>query len=240
MEFDTPGIAKLCDLADLDFVLIDMEHGPLDISQVAGMISRFKSTTTSPIVRIPADEYHFVARVMDAGAHGIMAPNVRDAGQARSLNEAMRYAPEGKRGLGLGTAHNDFVRPDPVSYMTSANRDNFLICQIESTSALRNLDRIASEPGVDCLWVGHMDLTQSMGIVGQLDHADFLTALRDVVQVARHHGQVAGIQPGNAEQAAEWMDIGFDMISYGADITVYGTALASGIDSIRRTAPGRR
>ena len=122
MEFDTPGIAKLCALADLDFVLIDMEHGPLDLSQVAGIIARFKATGASPIVRVPASEYHFVARVMDAGAQGIMAPNVRTPDQARLLNDAMRYAPEGNRGLGLGTSHNDFVRPDPVDYMSRANR----------------------------------------------------------------------------------------------------------------------
>ena len=237
MEFDTPGIAKLCDLADLDFVLIDMEHGPLDIGQVAGIISRFKATATSPIVRIPASEYHFVARVMDAGAHGIMAPNVRDAEQARLLNNAMRYGPDGNRGLGLGTSHNDFVPPDPVRYMAAANRSNFLICQIESTTALANLSSIASEPGVDCLWVGHMDLSQSMGIVGQFHHPDFLAALGDVVKATRKHGQLAGIQPGAPSQAKEWMEIGFDMISYGTDITVYGSALASGLEAVRQAIP---
>lgn len=234
MEFDTPGIAKLCDLANLDFVLIDMEHGPLDIPRVAGIIARFKATGTSPIVRIPASEYHFVARVMDAGAHGIMAPNVRTPEQARLLNDAMRYAPDGNRGLGLGTSHNDFVRPDPVDYMTKANRSNILICQIESTTALRNLDRISSEPGVDCLWVGHMDLTQSMGIVGQFHHPDFIAALNDVATAARDGGQLAGIQPGNLEQAREWMEIGYNMISYSTDITIYGEALVSEVEAARR------
>ena len=239
MEFDTPGIAKLCALAGLDFVLIDMEHGPLDISQVAGIIARFKATGTSPIVRIPASEYHFVARVMDAGAHGIMAPNVRTPEQARLLNDAMRYAPDGNRGLGLGTSHNDFVRPDPVEYMTEANRSNMLICQIESTTALRNLSRISSEPGVDCLWVGHMDLTQSMGIVGQFHHPNFLAALTDVAAAAKERGQMAGIQPGNLEQASEWMEIGYDMISYSADISVYSAALVAEVEAARGLAPKR-
>ncbi|MDE0124053.1 MAG: aldolase/citrate lyase family protein [Bryobacterales bacterium] len=239
MEFDTPGIAKLCALADLDFVLIDMEHGPLDLPQVAGIIARFKATGASPIVRVPASEYHFVARVMDAGAQGIMAPNVRTPEQARLLNDAMRYAPEGNRGLGLGTSHNDFVRPDPVDYMSRANRSNMLLCQIESTTALRNLDRIASEPGVDCLWVGHMDLTQSMGIVGQFHHPDFLAALRDVVAACREHGHLAGIQPGSPEQARDWMALGFDMISYSTDITIYGSALVSEVAAARGLVPKR-
>ncbi len=237
MEFDTPGIATICEAAGLDFVLIDMEHGPLEIPQVAKLIAWFKATGISPFVRIPASEYHFVSRVMDAGAHGIMAPNVRSAAQARLLNDAMRYAPEGNRGLGLGTAHNDFVPPDPLAYMAEANRRNLLICQIESAAALQELDEIASEPGVDCLWVGHMDLTQSLGIVGQFGHPEFLAALRNVAVTAKAHGQFAGIQPGSLEQARFWMELGYNLISYRTDIGIYGSALAAEIDSVRHVAP---
>ena len=233
MEFATPGIAKICEAADLDFVLIDMEHGPLDIPQVARMIAWFKATEISPFVRIPASEYHFVARVMDAGAQGIMAPNVRTAEQARLLNDAMRYAPSGNRGLGLGTAHNDFVRPDPLKYMATANRENLLICQIESTQALENLDEIADVEGVDCLWVGHMDLTQSMGIVGQLENPDFLAALSKVAQAAHKRGKFAGIQPGSLQQAVDWLALGYNLISYSTDIGVYAGAMASEVAQVR-------
>ncbi len=239
MEFDTPGIAKICDAAGLDFVIIDMEHGPLSIPQVAQLIARFKAAAASPIVRVPASEYHFVARVMDAGAHGVMAPNVRTAKQAARLNAAMRYAPAGKRGLGLGVAHNDFVRPDALAYMAQANAANVLICQIESPKALRNLDQIAGTPGVDCLWVGHMDLTHSMGIVGQLEHAEFLAALRRVAETAKAHGQFAGIQPGDLDQAATWMALGYNLISYSTDAGVYGSALAEQVSAARQAAtPG--
>ena len=240
MEFDTPGIAKLCCSADLDFVLIDMEHGPLDIAQVARMLACFKSTDITPVVRIPALEYHFVARVMDAGAHGIMAPNVCTAEQAHLLHNAMRYAPDGDRGLGLGTSHNDFRRPDPSKYIEEANARNILLCQIESETALQNLEEIASVPGVDCLWVGHMDLTQSMGIVGQLRHPTFLAALRKVATVAKTHGQLAGIQPGDPAQATAWMNIGFNVISYSTDIGVYGAALAEQVAEVRMAEKQQR
>ena len=237
MEFDTPGIAKLCEFAALDFVLIDMEHGPFSIGQVAQLIARFKATAASPIVRIPASEYHFVARVMDAGAHGIMAPNVRTPEQARLLNNAMRYAPAGNRGLGLGVSQTDFILPDPVTYMEQANASNVLICQIESVTAMRNLEGIASEPGVDCLWVGHYDLTQSMGIVGQFHHPDFLAAMRQVAQIANDRGIFAGIQPKDLEQAQEWMAMGYNLISYSADIGVYRAALRAEISAARQAAP---
>ncbi len=238
MEFNTPGIAMVCQAAGVDFVILDMEHGPFGLSEVAGLIARFKATPITPIVRIPSSEYHFVARVMDAGAQGIMAPNVRSPEQARLLNNAMRYAPQGRRGLGLGVSHNDFVRPDPVQYMSEANASNLLICQIESRTAVRDLERIAAEPGVDCLWVGHMDLTQSMGVVGQLEHPEFLSAMRDVTRVAKRRGLFAGIQPGSAEQTRQWLDIGFDLISYSSDVFLYGEALAQSISRTRRLASG--
>ena len=233
MEFGAGGIAQLCAFADLDFVLIDMEHGPFGIREVAELIARFKATEISPIVRVPAGGHAHVARVMDAGAHGVMAPDVRTAAQAQRLNAAMRYAPAGARGLGLGAAHNDFVPPDPVAYMQAANARNLLICQIESRTALDNLEAIAQTPGVDCLWVGHMDLTQSMGIVGQLRHADFLFALRRTAACAKAHGLFAGIQPSSAEQAEEWMLLGFDLISFSADIAVYRSALRAGVAALR-------
>lgn len=236
MEFATSGIAKLCAAAGLDFVLIDMEHGPFGIREVADLIARFKATAVSPIVRVPASEYDFVARVMDCGAHGVMAPDVRTAEQARKLNAAMRYAPAGGRGLGLGAAHNDFIPPDPAAYMQAANAANLLICQIESRTALDNLEAIAQTPGVDCLWVGHMDLTHSMGIVGQFRRPEFLAALQRVTACAKANGLFAGIQPGDRGQAVEWMRLGFDLISFSSDIGVYRSALQDAAQAVRAAA----
>src|SRR5262245_19194239 len=88
MEFGTRGIAKLCDAAGLDFVIIDMEHSGLDFDRVADLHALFKATPVTPIVRVPAIEYHFIARVMDAGALGVMAPNVQDAGASRRSSKS--------------------------------------------------------------------------------------------------------------------------------------------------------
>ena len=178
MEFSTRGIAKIVEAADVDFVLIDGEHSGFDLGQIDDLLAWFKATPIAPFVRVPSSDYHFIARVMDAGALGVMVPNVKSAEQAKSVVNAMRYAPEGERGLGLGGSLNDFVRPNPKKYMHAANRNNMVICQIESKEALDNLDAIASTPGVDVLWVGHFDLTQSLGIVGEFQHSEFLNALK--------------------------------------------------------------
>ena len=233
MEFGTRGIAKIVEAAGVDFVLLDMEHGCMELEHLADLIAWFKATPVAPVVRVPGAFYHFVARCLDAGALGVMAPNVETVEQARTIVNAVKYGPEGHRGLGLGAAHNDYVMPTPAEYLRQANSNTTVICQIESVKGLENLEAIAAVPGVDILWVGHFDLTQSMGIVAQFQHPDFLAALARVPNVARQHGKSAGIQPGSREQAAEWMKLGYNVISYGSDIAVYRSALAGAVAAVR-------
>ncbi len=232
-EFSTRGVAKILEAAGLDFVLIDMEHSGFDFGQVNDLLAWFKATPVTPIVRVPSADYHFIARVLDAGAQGVMVPNVQSAEQAGAVVNALRYAPEGGRGLGLGGSHNDFVAPNPVEYMLEANRNKVFLCQIESVRGLENLEEIAATPGVDVLLVGHFDLTQSMGIVGQFHHPDFIAALKKVVAAAKKYGIAAAVQSKDAEQAREWMDLGFNVISYNVDTVVYGEALKAGVDAVR-------
>ena len=233
MEFGTRGIAKIVEAAGVDFVLLDMEHSGIDFARIADLVAWFKATPVAPLVRVPQAFYHFIARCLDAGALGVMAPNVETVEQARAIVDAVKYAPEGRRGLGLGAAHNDYIMPQPAEYLREANANTSVICQIESVRGLENLEAIAAVPGVDVLWVGHYDLTQSMSIVGQFQHPRFLEALARVAEAARRAGKAAGIQPGSREQAAEWMKLGYNVISFSSDIAVYRTALAGAVAAVR-------
>lgn len=232
-EFGTRGIAKIVEPAGIDFVMIDMEHSGFDHERVMDLIAWFKATDIAPFVRVPQNLYHFIARVMDAGALGVMMPLVESAEQAKAVADSMKYPPAGRRGVGLGTSHTDFRGPNPLEYMTYSNRNTTVICQIESVAGLKNLEAIAAVPGVDCLWVGHFDLTTSMGIPGQFQHPQFLEALARVPAVAKQHGKLAGIQPGNLEQAKEWIQAGYNVISWGADTAVYSRALQEGVSQLR-------
>jgi 2-dehydro-3-deoxyglucarate aldolase/4-hydroxy-2-oxoheptanedioate aldolase len=236
MEFGTRGVAKLLDSADLDFVVYDMEHSGMEMDRIFDLIAWSKAATYAPFVRVPQGMYHFLARVMDGGALGVMVGNVETPEQAREIVQAVKYAPEGKRGVGLGTAHTDYVMPDPAAYFREANENSVVICQIESGLGVANVNGIAATPGVDVVWVGHFDLTQSMGIPAQFHHERFLDALRTVVGAAKRNGKHAGIQPGSPEQADAWIGIGFDVISWSSDIGVYRAALQSAISRLRERA----
>jgi 2-dehydro-3-deoxyglucarate aldolase/4-hydroxy-2-oxoheptanedioate aldolase len=182
---------------------------------------------------VPEAKYHFLARLMDAGAMGVMIPNVETAEQAKYVVDCVKYAPLGRRGVGLGSAHTDFVVPDPATYFKESNASTVVICQIESTKGVENVEAIAATPGVDNLWVGHFDLSQSMGIPGEFQHPDFLANLRRVVEAGNKYGRRLGIQPGNREMLDQWLGIGFNVISWSVDSALYRAALAEGVQLVR-------
>jgi len=233
LEFGTRGVAQMLEVAGVDFVVIDMEHTGFSAANVADLIAWFKATTVAPFVRVPQLLYHFVARSLDAGALGIMAPNVTGAAQARALVEAAKYAPLGRRGVILGESHTHFKGVDSREFMEYSNQNTTIICQIESREGLESLEQIAATPGVDVLWIGHFDLTQSLGIPGQFHHQLFLDAAQRVVDTARRHGLGAGIQPSSLAQAQEWIELGFDVISYSGDLYVYLDAMTRAVADMR-------
>ncbi len=237
-EFGTRGIAQILESADLDFVIIDTEHGSFTIAQLADLAAWFKVTSIAPFVRIPQVDYHFIARALDAGLLGIMVPNVKTAAQAKAIVDAAKYAPLGDRGIILGNAQTDYKGVVPAEFLQKSNETTTIICQIESVEGLENLEAIASTPGVDVLWVGHFDLTNSMGIPGQFKDQRFLDALKQVVDVAGKHGLGAGIQPGSVAQAEEWMAIGYNVISYGIDFGVYAGAMQQAVSAVRELPVG--
>jgi 2-dehydro-3-deoxyglucarate aldolase/4-hydroxy-2-oxoheptanedioate aldolase len=233
MEFGTRGIARILAAADLDFVVIDMEHTGFDADRIADLLSWFQATDITPFVRVPQGLYHFIARTMDAGALGVMVGNVETGEQAKSIVDAVKYAPAGKRGVGLGTAHTDYQQPDAQAYFDFANRNTTVICQIESEKGIANLDAIAATPGVDVLWVGHFDLSQSMGIPAKFQDPNFHKALAQVIETANRHGKLVAIQPGNLDQAREWRGMGFHFMSWKVDIALYREALRKEIAELR-------
>ena len=236
-EFGTRGMAQMLDVVGLDFVFIDTEHAQFTTAQVADLVAWFRGTQIAPFVRVPQIAYHLLARTMDAGALGVMVPNVKSAAEAREIVDAVKYAPLGKRGLGLGGALTGYRGVVPVEFMEYSNRNTTVICQIESVEGVENAEAIATTPGVDVLWVGHFDLSQSMGIPGRFSDPRFLDGLKRVVDVCRTHNLGAGIQPGSIEQAREWMEIGFNVISYSTDMAVYLAAMTQAVGQIRALGP---
>jgi 2-keto-3-deoxy-L-rhamnonate aldolase RhmA len=220
LEFFTPGIAQMMHRCGLEFCIYDMEHGRCDISVAAQMISSCNGTGVTPIVRVPDLTAAPLSRLLDVGARGIMIPRVESGAQMRDIVAQLKYAPDGRRGVALGITHDHFQAPDR-GYFERANAGTVVIALIETARGFKNLDDILATPGLDVAWMGHYDLTVSMGIPAQFDHPLFLNAMDRLVERSRQHGVAAGFLPGSPQDTAHWIRKGFRMISLGSDIGVY-------------------
>jgi 2-keto-3-deoxy-L-rhamnonate aldolase RhmA len=192
VEFATPGIGHILKSAGCDFVLFDLEHSGFHFETVKSAIRYFEAADLPVIIRAPSKEYHHIARAMDMGAEGLMLPMVGSAPEARNILNSMKYAPDGGRGVALQVSH-DRYRPGAITdKFAAANRRSTLFCQIETAEGVKNADAIAALPGVDCLWVGHFDLSVSLGVPGQFDSKKFTDAIKRVVAAAAKHGKSLG------------------------------------------------
>ncbi|MHB0877415.1 MAG: HpcH/HpaI aldolase family protein [Anaerolineae bacterium] len=235
MEFAMPHIGDILAPAQLDFVLFDIEHTVYGLETLGPLFLSCRAAGVVPIVRVPGFSGHYMPRALDAGALGVMMPNVETREQAEAMVAATRYPPDGTRGMGLGGAHTWYRSIDPEEYRAWANDNIVLIAQIESTVGLANVEEIAAVPGIDVAWVGHTDLSLSLGIVGQYDHPTYLDALRRVAAACRRAGKGAGIQPRSVALAEAWCDLGYNVISLATDIGVYQSAVTQSVAALRQS-----
>ena len=163
-----------------------------------------------------------------------MVPNVQSREEAECIIQATKYAPLGSRGTAFGIAHDDFEMGDVSQTMTQANEQTLIITQIESVAGVENVEAIVGVEGVDVGWIGHFDLTQSMGIPGQFEHPDYLAAVDKVIAACQHHGKAAGLMGSTPDAVVEVIQKGFRCIAYGSDIRIYQTALMDGLQAIRK------
>lgn len=228
-EFNTTGIGRLAAHAGAEFVVFDMEHTGWSIETIRMLMATTMATNAVPFVRIPATEYHFVARVLDVGAMGIMIPMCESAAQATALVTAAKYPPVGRRGAAFTVAHDDYTGGDIVEKMQTANRETLMIAQIETAAGLRNVDEIAAVEGIDVLWIGHFDLSNSLGIPAQFEHPLFKDAVAQVLQACQRHGKVPAFMATDVAGGQRLLDQGFRMLAYGGDLWLYQSALSDGV-----------
>ncbi len=225
--------AEIAGHAGFDWILLDMEHGMGGHDSLLAQLQALEGTPAAPLVRVAANDPVLVKRVLDLGPSVIMVPQVHSAGEAERAVRAMRYPPLGARGVSPYTRASGFGRTFE-DYFASAGESLLGIVQIESAEAVCNAEAIAAVDGVDVLFVGPLDLSVGLGIMGQFRDPRFLEAVRRVVAAARAHGKAAGTILVGAETVEETVSQGFTFIGRGSD----GSALAAGLQEL--AAPFRR
>lgn len=232
-EFFTPGFCQIAANAGAEFVLFDGEHGGVGIDTLKAQFAFARGTGVAPLVRVPGLASHLIAPVLDAGAFGIMVPMLETAEQAEQLAAWCRYRPEGRRGLGFAAGHDDYRRGDVLQKMAEENERTLAIALVETATGIANVDAIAAVPGIDVIWLGHYDLTDSMGMTGQFERPEFEAAVAKLTAAAARHGKAAAFLATSVEMARIWRKKGFRCLAYGTDVGLLQGALGDGISALR-------
>ncbi|MDB2583226.1 aldolase/citrate lyase family protein [Alphaproteobacteria bacterium] len=225
-EFFSPGIPIILKNAGCEFIIFDMEHGGLSLEQFKVLATISNSNQISPLIRIPEVSYNYVARALDLGASGIMAPMVNTAEEAMKVVKSSKYPPEGIRGAGFGFAHDNYNNQNPLKYIKKANDELINIIQIETKYGLENVELIAATDGVDCLWVGHFDLTNFLGIPGDFTSSIYLDAIKRVVDAGKINKKSLGIMVNNNDELEMYSELGFNMIAVGTEMNILSRSIS--------------
>lgn len=208
--------AEICAGAGFDWLLIDGEHAPFELKDVLHHLQAMAPYDVSPIVRPDEGSVAKIKKLLDIGAQTLLIPMVNTAEQARELVSAVRYPPEGIRGMGSSLARAAKWNQVP-EYLKRANDEICLIVQVETLEAMENLQEIVQVEGVDGVFIGPSDLSGAMGYVGNPDHPEVVNKIEWAMDVIHSSGKASGILSLNLDKAQEFASKGTRFVGVGVD-----------------------
>jgi len=230
LSLNSPDVAEILSGVGFDWLFIDAEHSTLDPHHLQAIFQAVGESTPC-VVRLPALDEIVVKKTLDAGAAGLLAPQIHNAGQAEQLVKWGRYYPAGVRGLGFGRAQGYGLKVG--EYLETANESILLSVQAESAEAVKNIEAIVQVDGLDAVLVGPYDLSASMGLPGQINHPDVQSAIHHVAEVCKAAEIPIGIFGLTAEAVRPYIEQGFRFIVAGVDTVMLGNSARQLLDQLR-------
>ncbi len=231
-EFATPAVARLTAAAGAEFTLFDLEHSGYGIDRMRTVLAAARSADTVPFLRVPDAAYDLIARGLDVGALGVMVPAVESVEEALLVASAARFPPVGRRGFGL--LFRDEWEPGGVpATLEKANAETIVLVQIETVAGLDAVEEIAAVDGIDVLWIGHFDLTASLGIPGDFSNRRYHEAVDRIVAAGTAARKPVGMVCGSPEEGRGLVERGFRILAYSIDVILYEDAVKAGLDELR-------
>jgi 2-dehydro-3-deoxyglucarate aldolase len=233
LTFGYPAVAEIMARAGFDWLTVDMEHSPITLESAQELIRVIDLCGVVPLVRVGEKNPALMKRVMDAGAHGVIVPMVNNVSDAEMAVSAVKYPPDGTRGVGLARAQEYGL--DFEKYRKWAQEETIVVIQIEHIDAVERLDEILAVPGIDAFSVGQYDLSGSLGLPGRFEHPRFLEALEQIRRVAQKATPAWGyhVVPPNPELVREKIKEGYTFIAYSDDFLFLGESCRKGVRAIR-------
>jgi 2-keto-3-deoxy-L-rhamnonate aldolase RhmA len=233
VELPSPEPVEMAGWAGWDHVVIDCEHGPIDNAMLPHML---RAARIPAFVRVPNAQPETIQGALDNGADGVIVPRLRSAAEAREVVAAARFFPHGRRGVNHMVRAARYSLQPVEEYLAGAAANTRVIVQIETAEALAAVEEIAATPGLDELFVGPYDLSQALGIPGQVLDERLLTAGRRIQAAASGAGVPLSVFVNSDEAARAWIGIGAQVLHYSADTYLLAQAMRETRERLRRFA----
>ncbi len=230
----SPSTAEALGCAGFDFLVVDTEHTPLDVPQMIEVLRTIAGTPAQAIVRPSWNDMVMIKRALDAGAQTLLLPFVQNAEEAKCAVAHTRYPTEGVRGV-AGTHRASRFGTIP-NYLKVAANELCVIVQIETLTALSNLEAIAAVPGIDSIFVGPNDLAASMGHVGDTGNAAVKAKVAFAAKECRRLGKPCGIVGQNPEVVAQFLDYGYSWVAVSSDMAMMVSRAQEFLAKVRAAA----
>lgn len=222
----SPTVVELIGLTGFDFVWIDMEHTGADFCTVENLCRTADAANITSLVRVPDKSPTNILRALEVGAAIVNVPNIEDRAEAEAVVRAAKYAPVGQRGYCASSRGTQYgVGSNATDAFAAANERTMVMVQIESVKGVDNATDICQVPGLSAVFVGLADLSQSMGITGQLHHPDLLDSARKVLKVSKAAGKISAMAVDTTDDAARWVGEGAQILCCGVDIPTISKTL---------------
>lgn len=216
--------AEIAAGAGFDWLVVDGEHGPNDIPLILAQLQAIAAAGGRPVVRAVSGEAWIIKQLLDIGAQTILVPMVETAGQAAELVRALRYPPDGIRGVGAALARASAFNRIP-DYLQTANEQVCLLVQLETRAGLEQLDAIAAVEGVDGVFIGPADLAADLGYLGKPGAPEVQAVIEAAIRRIVAAGKPAGILTADPALAARYLSLGATFVAVGTDVTLFSGAL---------------
>ncbi len=214
-----PAMIEVMGYAGFDFIIIDLEHGPNTILHAQDLIRATKITGSFPIIRVANNSAEDIGKALDIGAMGIQVPQITSAEDANKAVQYAKFSPIGMRGVCRFVRAAEYSNKDRFEYFKEANQQ-YLILQLEGVEAIENFDEIVTVAGIDIIFLGPYDLSQALGVSGQINHPAVIAKMKHIMNGCKDKGIKTGVFTDNMVDAKKWKEVGVDYISFSVDVGI--------------------
>ncbi|MEW5860172.1 MAG: aldolase/citrate lyase family protein [Cyanobacteriota bacterium] len=227
-----PAFIEICGHAGFDFAVIDMEHGALNTLVAEDLCRAADCVGLAPIIRIRKNDAPQIQRALDIGSAGVQVPQIETQSDAADVVRGAKYSPLGSRGLSFYTRAGVYAAAG-TQITNQLNEESLIVIHVEGIRGVENIEEIVSVPHIDVIFLGPYDLSQSLGIPGQVQDSRVIELMQKCVTTIRNAGKAVGTFTDNPETAKQWIDAGVQYITLGVDVGIFLRACEALVKAVR-------